>query len=209
MNINIDDVAADHDPEGGLRGPGEGEAARGELLPGPREAARPRRGDRLAPRGLAGAAVPANPDPGGTPLRCLDTPLLLDLLLDRPGVGTWLPGLQDGQELCTTEVNLYELALRSERLGIPRRAREAIARPLRRELTVLGLTRESIELAEGFHRGPGWSRGSTAEERLLVPLILGGALSQGARELWTSPGRWTPKVVKGLKVHRVGRTPPG
>lgn len=135
----------------------------------------------------------------GAPVRCLDTPLLEDLLLGRGRARRWVEKLEGGAELATTEVNLYELAEIARR-GTPRaglRRRLQALEEIRRAFTVLPLGPEGVRRAGGLLQG-----GQKGPSDLVV-LMSGICLAQGVDELFTSRGRKLPRGLHGLKVVRV------
>ncbi len=212
MNADSDVLEDPDDTEGGVRVPSEGEAKGGELLEGDRSSplSAPPSGRAVGPLGdppfLDGRPLPIGGpkkrprDPGrGAPVRCLDTPLLEDLLLGRGRAHRWVERLEGGSELATTEVNLYELteiARRwTPRAGLRRRLQAL--EEIRRALTVLPLGPEGVRRAGGLLQG-----GQKGPSDLVV-LMSGICLAQGVDELYTSRGRRLPRGLHGLKVVRV------
>jgi len=126
-------------------------------------------------------------------MKVLDTPLLLDLLRGRIDVRTLVEHSR-GEELATTELNLYELevlARSGPRVGRDRRV--AAVQRLRRKFTVLPVDERACQLAataQAAHpRG-----GSTLEW-----LMLGVAKAAGASSWWTVP-REAVLPLGGLEV---------
>lgn len=132
-------------------------------------------------------------------MKCLDTPLLEDLLLGRKRARAWMEGLSGGAELATTEVNLYELALGARRAR-GRRAFLARLRALeevRKVLTVLPLDAEASRKAGELLTGPqGASEG-------LGTLVAAICLVHGVDEIHTSQRRKFPSGLGALRVVRV------
>lgn len=132
-------------------------------------------------------------------MRCLDTPLLEDLLLGKKRVMTWLPSLEVGAEVATTEVNLYELALSARGARPPGQARRRLSslEEVRKALTILPLdpeaTRRSWELV---------GRSGTIPQGFAA-LVLGICEAHGVDELYTSRSRKLPKGHRSVKVVRV------
>lgn len=131
-------------------------------------------------------------------MKVLDTPLLLDLLRGRTDVRTLL-GQAKGEELATTELNLYELevlARSGPRAGRDRRL--AALQRLRRKLTVLPIDERACQtaaIAQAAH-----PRGGSSVEWLM----LGAAKSAGASAWWTVP-KEAPGPLEGLEVVHIGK----
>lgn len=143
-------------------------------------------------------------------MKCLDTPLLAGLLRGGPDPDRWLGDL-GGEEVATTEVNLYELERLARKPSRGARWRVKALEEVRREMTVLEVDPESVRqagrlLGPSAHPFGGRGRDPTLWDRILVPLILGAAKAHGAREFWTDTRRWVPSRVPGLTVRRIGRT---
>lgn len=86
-------------------------------------------------------------------MKALDTPILLAILHGSPSVKDLLKGLR-GEELATTEINLFELTLlAAEGTRAHRESREAALARLRRRLTVLPITSDSVREASRFLSG--------------------------------------------------------
>lgn len=131
-------------------------------------------------------------------MKCIDTPLLLDLLLGRPSARRWLKGASVTEgELATTEYNMTELALEAHsQKGSPLH-RVAALENLRRELTVLPVDRESYRtLSVLLRKNPG----RTAN--LPGTLVAATALAHGSTHLWTDKKRALPALLGPLKVQR-------
>ena len=87
-------------------------------------------------------------------MKGLDTPVLLSLLHDSARARDLLKSLR-GEELATTELNMFELeAIASEAAGASRGARSAALTRLRRRISVLPIGAESIREATRGLRGP-------------------------------------------------------
>jgi len=114
-------------------------------------------------------------------MKALDTPLLLELLRGRPGAKRLLPHLQ-GEELATTELNLYELEViaRSEG-GRSREQRRATLAKLRRRLTVLPIDERAVRA------GLGRDSAKVGRDPPSVALMLGAAEAGGCEEWLTTP----------------------
>jgi predicted nucleic acid-binding protein len=129
-------------------------------------------------------------------VKVLDTPLLVDLLRGRVSVRT-LVAQAHGEELATTELNLFELEVLA-RLG-PRAGRDhrlSAVQRLRRKLTVLPIDERTCQAAAaGLAAHP---RGGTPVEWLM----LGAAKAAGASSWWTVP-KEPVAPFEGLEVVRV------
>ncbi|MCI4357233.1 MAG: PIN domain-containing protein [Thermoplasmata archaeon] len=127
----------------------------------------------------------------------LDTPVLLEILGGRPSAKALLKRLT-GEEVGTTELNLFELAAVARALGpagLERRL-AAIDR-LRRGLTVIPLDAHASRLASSRWRGDGQGLSST-------PWLLLGALeANGCTEWVTSRALGFPKTPSKLHVTRI------
>ncbi|MDE1821973.1 MAG: type II toxin-antitoxin system VapC family toxin [Euryarchaeota archaeon] len=136
-------------------------------------------------------------------MKCLDTPLLEDLLMGRPSSRRWMGALKGSAELATTEVNLFELTLVA--LRGPRRTWTPRLRSLeevRRALTLLPLDAEASRRAAGIlQRGRGAAGG-------LLPLVVGVCLAHGVGELYTTRQRKVPRNVAPLRIVHVGHSNP-
>ncbi len=127
-------------------------------------------------------------------MKGLDTPALLALLEGRPEAK---PLLEDasGEELCTTEVNLFELeALARGGPSSGRARRLAALDRLRRKLTVLPIDERAARAAallqaanRGSLAGPTW-------------LFVGALEASGASEILTTPLSGLHQLKLPLKV---------
>ncbi len=126
-------------------------------------------------------------------MKALDTPVLLAILHDAPGAKELLKSLH-GEEIATTELNLYELrVIAASSRAASRASREDALAKLRRRLTVLPVTSESVgeavkRVPVGTHPG-GWTR-----------LILGVLVAAGCAE-WITTKPYA--AVKGKLPIRV------
>jgi predicted nucleic acid-binding protein len=123
----------------------------------------------------------------------LDTPVLLGLLEGRPATRILLRSLA-GEELATTEVNLFELEAVARRISRPGRERRVAAvERLRRALTVLPIdergARRAAELAAA---APGVASPTA--------LMLGAMEVHGCTQWITARGVDIPRVGLRLKV---------
>ncbi|MGI0133294.1 MAG: type II toxin-antitoxin system VapC family toxin [Thermoplasmata archaeon] len=115
-------------------------------------------------------------------MKGLDTPVLLALLRGRPAARTLLQSLQ-GEELATTEWNLFELELLAR--GHPSsglvRKRAALEK-LRRRLTVIALDQAAVRASL-----PRTGRASSdLPTAAILTLMLGAMEANGATEWYTS-----------------------
>ncbi len=130
-------------------------------------------------------------------MKALDTPVLLELLRGRPSLEKVLKSLE-GEELATTEINLFEL----EAIGRagPRHGRNhrrgALDR-LRRKLTVLPIDARAVQAAAALSAGRLGS--ATASEWLM----LGAAAAGGCSEWVTTHSARYPKDLGRLPVRCV------
>jgi predicted nucleic acid-binding protein len=131
-------------------------------------------------------------------MRCLDTPLLEDLLLGRARARKWLDKVEGwGGEVATTEVSMIELALiaRSKGRGSERRLQALEA--LRRELTVLPLdaeaARTALSMVKRSHETPA----------PLPLLVAASAVSHGVTYLLTDRKRPFPAELGSVKLVRI------
>jgi predicted nucleic acid-binding protein len=134
-------------------------------------------------------------------MKVLDTPLLVDLLRGRLDVAT-LSDRADGEELATTELNLYELEVIG-RLG-PRTGRDrrlAVVQRLRRKLTVLAVDERACQVAAAAQAA------HPRAASTLDWLVLGAAKAAGATEWWTVP-REPVAALEGLEVVRISNHAP-
>jgi predicted nucleic acid-binding protein len=83
----------------------------------------------------------------------LDTPVLLTILHDSPSAKELLRSLR-GEELATTELNMFELrTLAAEGPRAQRIGRETALARLRRRITVLSITADAVQGAGRFYKG--------------------------------------------------------
>lgn len=86
-------------------------------------------------------------------MKGLDTPILLAILHDSPSAKDLLKALR-GEELATTELNMFELrTLATEGPRAQRETRETALARLRRRVTVLPITGDSVRASVRFLRG--------------------------------------------------------
>lgn len=117
-------------------------------------------------------------------MKALDTPVLLAILHDSPGAKELLKSLH-GEEIATTELNLFELGVIAANARATTRAsrEDALAR-LRRRVTVLPVTSQSVAVAAKHAptgaRSGGWTR-----------LILGVLVAAGCAE-WITTKAYAP-----------------
>ncbi len=132
-------------------------------------------------------------------MKALDTPALLEILRGRPPAKALLRSLA-GEELATTELNLYELdslARIEGPRGLERRL-TAIER-LRRRLTTLPIDERATRAAAAVSRGH--RRGNARE----LSLMLGAAVAAGCSE-WITTRSLAPTEMPGhLKLRLVGQ----
>jgi len=119
----------------------------------------------------------------------LDTPILVGILRDAPPTRPLLKELR-GEELATTEVNLYELCLlAAQGPKGARPARLTAVQRLRRRMTVLPVTATAVEEAARLSM-------STPGHRPYEPLIWATAKAAGC-DLWiTTRSHAPPKAVR-------------
>jgi hypothetical protein len=154
-------------------------------------------------------------------MNILDTPLLLDLLLNRLALRRWLPRAKsEGREFAITDVNLVELYGEAARL--PPRSRLVrrieLLSGLAEFLPVLSVSPASMkitaEVLPGKGVGDSVSKGLTTiahpprtsvfRDPYLGPaLIAGVAVANGAREIWTTRSRSFPRITGPTKVLRL------
>jgi predicted nucleic acid-binding protein len=121
-------------------------------------------------------------------MKVLDTPVLVDLLRGRIDVRTLL-GQAKGEELATTELNVFELEVLA-RLG-PRAGREhrlAAVQRLRRKLTVLPIDERACQAAAVGQAARPKGGGS------IEWLMLGAAKAAGASAWWTVAREHVPAL---------------
>lgn len=132
-------------------------------------------------------------------MKALDTPVLMELLRGRPSARSILRSLH-GEELATTEVNLFELeAIVAAGPPRGREHRRAALERLRRKLTVLPLDGRASAAAAAL------SAGRLDAARPSEWLMLGTALAYGCSEwITTGPSR-LPKGLGKLALKVVSR----
>jgi predicted nucleic acid-binding protein len=129
-------------------------------------------------------------------MKALDTPVLLAILHDSPSAKDLLKNLR-GEEIATTELNMYELAtLSAEGSKAHLSAREAALARLRRRITVLPITSEGTQGAGRLLR----SKGSAAG---YVPLVWGTLAAAGCAEWITTKAFAPPKGSAPFKVRLI------
>lgn len=132
-------------------------------------------------------------------MKGLDTPVLLGLLEGAPKPRAIVRALA-GEELATTEVNLYELEVMARRDRSPGRERrmQALER-LRRKLTVLTIDEETTRRAAVI----------AASARQRAPegtwLCIGAAERHGCSEWITSEDGMPPPSSARIKVTSIDR----
>jgi predicted nucleic acid-binding protein len=130
-------------------------------------------------------------------MKCLDTPILEDLLLGRPRVKRWLDKVESTEgEVATTELNMIELAVLAKAHGGGLNRRLDALGALRRELTVLPMDAETYRAAISILRK---NAGGAPYPGLLVAA---SALAHGATVLLTDKKRALPRDLGTLKVQR-------
>ncbi|MGA7861206.1 MAG: PIN domain-containing protein [Thermoplasmata archaeon] len=132
-------------------------------------------------------------------MKGLDTPVLLALLEGTPKARALVRALA-GEELATTEVNLFEIELLGRRDKNPGKERrtQALER-LRRKLTVLPIDEETARRAAAI----------AASARQAAPegtwLCLGAAEAHGCSEWITSAAGVPPASSARIKVSTIER----
>jgi predicted nucleic acid-binding protein len=132
-------------------------------------------------------------------MKGLDTPVLLALLEGAPKARALVRALA-GEELATTEVNLFEIELLGRRDKSPGKERrtQALER-LRRKLTVLPIDEESSRKAAAI----------AATARQAAPegtwLSLGAAEAHGCSEWITTTSAMPPASSARIKVTAIER----
>ncbi|MGC2289428.1 MAG: PIN domain-containing protein [Thermoplasmata archaeon] len=132
-------------------------------------------------------------------MKGLDTPVLLALLEGAPKARALVRALA-GEELATTEVNLFEIELlgRRDKSAGKERRMQTLER-LRRKLTVLPLDEESTRRAAAI----------AASARQAAPegtwLCLGAAEAHGCSEWITSEAGMPPASSTRLKITAIER----
>ena len=129
-------------------------------------------------------------------MKALDTPVLLAILHDIPSARELLKGLR-GEELASTELNLYELAVLSAEGPRARlSARETAVARLRRRITVLPITAESVRDASRIARAKGSGTG-------YLPLVWGTLAAAGCSEWITTRPFAPPKGAVPFKIRLI------
>jgi predicted nucleic acid-binding protein len=129
-------------------------------------------------------------------MKGLDTPVLLSILHDSTPAKELLKSLR-GEELATTELNMFELETLATR-GPPGRhagLASALAR-LRRRITVLPVTAEAVTLAGRLQRKRGRPSNS-------LPLVWGVLSAAGCHEWVTTRTYAPPKKIVPFKIRIV------
>ena len=132
------------------------------------------------------------------PVKCIDTPLLIELLLGKPSAKRWIREMGSSEgEFGTTEFNMTELALEAQGMkGRPDRRLDVLD-TLRLELTVLPVDRQAYQTFSTLAK-------RNAGERSALPgmLTVATALAHGSTHLWTDKRRALPRILTPLKVVR-------
>ena len=126
-------------------------------------------------------------------MKGLDTPVLVHLLHGSPSAQALLKSLR-GEELATTELNLYELGVLAAQ-G-PRSARGARLKALaglRRRISVLPIGPAATEEAQRLSSGLGRTSGYEA-------IVWGAMISAGCQEWITTKAYAPAKPLPGMKV---------
>lgn len=128
-------------------------------------------------------------------MKALDTPVLLEILRGRPGATTLLRSLA-GEELATTELNLFELE-QIARSDSPRGLEKRLAaiERLRRRITVLPIDERAVTSACSLSKG-----GRAAQSSTMARLMLGAAAAAGCSEWLTSRAFASAGGLGRLKV---------
>jgi predicted nucleic acid-binding protein len=117
-------------------------------------------------------------------MKGLDTPVLLTILHDSPSAKELLKSLR-GEELATTELNMFELrTLAAEGPRAQRNGREDALARLRRRITVLSINADSVQGAGRFFKG---SYRATDYQ----PLVWATLAAAGCGE-WVTTRRYAP-----------------
>jgi predicted nucleic acid-binding protein len=129
-------------------------------------------------------------------MKALDTPVLLAILHDSRGAKELLRGLR-GEELATTELNLFELMVLARdgpRAG--REGRETALARLRRRITVVPIT------ADAVRESGRWLKTQTHPGDLR-PLVWGALSAAGCSEWITSRSFAPPRGTLPFKLRVV------
>lgn len=126
-------------------------------------------------------------------MKAIDTPVLLSILHDTPAARELLKGLR-GEELATTELNMFELKrLAAEGPRSQHDSREGALVRLRRRLTVLPISSDSVREAGRYLKTQG-GRGD------YQPLVWGTLSAAGCAEWITTRAFAPPKGTFPFKV---------
>jgi predicted nucleic acid-binding protein len=126
----------------------------------------------------------------------LDTPVLLEILEGRPSAQKLLQEFS-GEEVGTTELNLFELAAIARSLGAPGLERRlAAVERLRRGLTVLPLDDRASRAAASKWRGKGQGLSDATW------LVFGALAANGCTEWITSRSAGFPNVPTKVRLRR-------
>lgn len=118
-------------------------------------------------------------------MKGIDTPILLSILHDTPGARELLKGWR-GEELATTEINLFELqALVEVGPRSARSARESALLRLRRRITVLPIDASAVKRSGRLPSGD-WGRGG------YQALVWGAMAAAGCSE-WITTRGYSPR----------------
>ncbi len=129
-------------------------------------------------------------------MKALDTAVLLAILHDSPSAKELLKSLR-GEELATTELNIFELRTLAAEVPRPQReSRETALARLRRRVTVLPITPEAVRESGRFLKG----KPRTADYQALVWGTLAAA---GCSEWITARPFPPPKGILPFKVRIV------
>ncbi len=121
-------------------------------------------------------------------MKALDTPALLSILHDTAAGRELLKSLR-GEEIATTELQMFELRVLAAHAGpAERAARETALAKLRRRLTVLPVTAESVSEAGRFLRADPRGTGGAA-------LVWGTLAAAGCSE-WITTKLYAPSRGK-------------
>lgn len=133
-------------------------------------------------------------------MKGLDTPVLLAILRGAPAAKKLVRTLA-GEEIGTTEWNLYELEVLARKLPAGGRDRRlAVLEKLRRRIAVLPLDRRAVQATL-----PRNNRATVDSHAPILSLMLGAMEANGATEWFTSaeyagvrsPGRCKVRVFTG------------
>ena len=142
-------------------------------------------------------------------MNCVDTPLLEQLLDGDASADLWLNFVErSGEEVCTTEANLLELEILSERRGTNGvRQRTLALDRLRGSVTVLPMVPSVSRIVGQFFRRKGPTsdkpqgrRKTGARDPFLLSLIFGIALHHGVTTFLTTHPTEREARRRGLRV---------